>query len=309
MKQTIWGGDKIAKLKHLTPQLDGIGESWELSGLKGCETVCLDGSGRSLNDMVACYGERLVGKNVYERFGNVFPILVKFIDAKKDLSVQVHPDEDMALKNNLQNGKTEMWYALPSSHDALLYCGLRHPVTHCQFRQMVQDGTLCDILASYHVAEGDVFFVPAGRIHAIGAGCLLVEIQQTCDITYRIYDYGRKNKDGEQRQLHLQEALEAIDLSVKTDYRTYYDSRKNQPCELVSCPYFVTSVYDITKTVRINHKQLDSFVILIGLSGEIVVSTIGHATILHSFETILIPAENREVKLDGVGKVLEVHCP
>lgn len=306
IKQTIWGGKKIALLKNLTCPTERIGESWELSGLPGNESICTSNNLR-LNTLVAHSKGRFVGVHVYERFGNIFPLLIKFIDADTNLSIQVHPDDHIAQKNGFSYGKTEMWYVLPSASNASLYCGLRQTLSRTQYEQMIRDGSICSALARYHVKEGDVFFIPAGRIHAIGAGCLIAEIQQTCDITYRIYDYGRKDFNGNYRQLHIDEALESTDFSVYDDYRTHYNMQHDYPCKLVKCPYFVASVYDITNSICINQEQMDSFIILIGLSGEIRVDTDEETTILHSYETLLLAAENRKVKIDGIGKIIEVH--
>lgn len=306
IKQTVWGGKRIALLKKLTNPVERIGEIWELSGLRGSESICSDNN-QKLNSLVASKKGKLVGKHVYEQCGNTFPILVKLIDADSNLSVQVHPNDKIAKKQGYLQGKTEMWYVLPSLPDAFLYCGLRQALSQTQFERMVHDETICSALARYSVKEGDVFFVPAGRIHAIGAGCLMVEIQQTCDITYRIYDYGRKDCDGNFRQLHTREALESIDFSVCNDYRTHYTVQTNSPCELIRCSYFVATVYDVTNYTCINQRQMDSFVILIGLSGEVMVNTDEEATLLHAYETLLLAADNDNVRLSGVGRVLAVH--
>lgn len=307
LKQTIWGGDKIAALKHLVGAPELIGESWELSGVTGDETVCPTEDGQSLNELVARYGERLVGRHVYESFGDTFPLLIKFIDARQNLSIQVHPDDETAVRQGKTRGKTEMWYLLDSAPDAFLYCGLQKAISREQYQQMVADDTICDALARYPVKEGDVFFIPAGRIHAIGAGCLLAEIQQTSDVTYRIYDYSRRDKQGNLRQLHTREALEAINFDVQADYRTHYEARQSEGVELASCPYFTTSVYEVAAPVCIGQSSMDSFIILIGLSGEVTVATDDDTTTLHGYETLLIAAENKEVKIAGTGKFLEVH--
>lgn len=306
IKHTIWGGNKIALLKNLTIPTEHIGESWELSGLPGHESICV-GNPQKINSLVASKKGRLVGDHVYEQYGNTFPLLVKFIDAASNLSVQVHPNENVAKMHGYLHGKTEMWYVLPSAPDAFLYCGLRQIVSKAQFEQIIEDGYICNALARYPVKEGDVFFIPAGRIHAIGAGCLIVEIQQASDVTYRIYDYGRKDLNGNLRELHIREALESIDFDVYDDYRTHYNLQYNHPCELVRCSYFVASVYDITKPICINQEQMDSFIILIGLSGEVIVNTDDETILLHCYETLLLAAENRKVKICGFGKIMQVN--
>ena len=215
LKQTLWGGDRIIPFKKLDCQLDNVGESWEISGVKNNETIVADGpdKGKSLNELVREYKEKLVGKENYERFGDEFPLLIKFIDACQDLSIQVHPNDEIAHRQGKERGKTEMWYALESEEvkvkseesaaaNPMLYCGLKQQITPEQYEQMVENDTITDALARYEVRDGDVFFIPAGRIHAIGAGCFVAEIQQTSDVTYRIYDFKRMDKNGNYRELH-----------------------------------------------------------------------------------------------------------
>lgn len=200
-----------------------------------------------------------------------------------------------------------MWYVMESAPDAKLYNGLKLPITPEQYKQMVADDTICDALAQYNVKEGDCFFIPAGRIHAIGAGCFLAEIQQTSDVTYRIYDFKRKDKDGNYRQLHTQEASESIDYTVLKDYRTSYTPQKNEGQPLVECPYFTTAVYDLTEPMTIDYSELDSFVILIALKGEATLTIDGEQVSFHAGETILIPAQAQEVRTEGNIKFLETY--
>ncbi len=195
LKQTLWGGDKIIPFKKLNAQMENVGESWEISGVKDNETIAV-GDGRSLNQLVRDLKGQLVGEANYNRFGDEFPLLIKFIDARQDLSIQVHPTDEIAHRQGKSRGKTEMWFVMDSAPEAKLYNGLKLQITPEQYKQMVEDDTICDALAQYEVKEGDCFFIPAGRIHAIGAGCFLAEIQQTSDVTYRIYDFKRKDKDG-----------------------------------------------------------------------------------------------------------------
>lgn len=308
LKQTLWGGDRIAPFKQVACQTPNIGESWELSGVPGNETGCISMEGTPVNALVAEYKERLLGKAHYERFGNEFPLLIKFIDAQSDLSIQVHPDDATALRQGKPRGKTEMWYLMQSAPDAQLYCGLSRHITPEQYHAIVEEGTLCDALARYPVKEGDVFFLPAGRIHSIGAGCFLVEVQQTCDVTYRIYDYKRKDKDGHYRQLHTEEAAEAIDYTVYDDYRTHYTPCKNQAVELVSCPYFTTNLYEIDRPIPIGAVAKDTFVILVVLEGEGTITTDGNEQArVAAGDTLLIAAENNHLEADGNIKLLEVH--
>lgn len=297
---------KYLKFKPLVKQMLWGSESWEISGVENNETVAL-GDGRSLNQLVCEMKGELVGEANYQRFGNEFPLLIKFIDAKQDLSIQVHPTDEIAHRQGKPRGKTEMWYVMDSAPEAKLYNGLKKQITPEQYKQMVADDTICDALAQYSVKEGDCFFIPAGRIHAIGAGCYLAEIQQTSDVTYRIYDFKRKDKDGNYRQLHTQEASESINYTVLKDYRTQYTPQKNESQLLVECPYFNTAVYDLTESMTIDYSELDSFVILIGLKGEGKLMIDGEEADFKAGETILVPASVQEVRTEGTIKFLETY--
>ena len=306
LKQTLWGGDKIIPFKHLSTVMENVGESWEISGVKDNETIAA-GDGRSLNQLVRDMKGRLVGEANYQRFGDEFPLLIKLIDARQDLSIQVHPTDEIAHRQGRERGKTEMWYVMDSAPDAKLYNGLKLQITPEQYKQMVADDTICDALAKYSVKEGDCFFIPAGRIHAIGAGCFLAEIQQTSDVTYRIYDFKRKDKDGNYRQLHTQEASESINYTVLDDYRTHYQPQTNESQLLVECPYFTTAVYDLTEAMTIDYSELDSFVILIGMKGEGTLTIDGETVAFSAGETILVPASAQEVRTEGTIKFLETY--
>ena len=293
LKQTIWGGDKIIPFKHLDDHLENVGESWEISGVPGNETVVADGeyAGKKLNELVIEQKDKLVGKTNYERFGDEFPLLIKFIDARQDLSIQVHPTDEIAKRQGKERGKTEMWYIMDSDKDAKLYSGLKMQITPEQYKAMV-----------------DCFFLPAGRIHAIGTGCFLAEIQQTSDVTYRIYDFKRKDKDGNYRQLHTKEAAECINYTVEDDYRTHYEHKKNEGVTLVECPYFTTAVYDLDEPMTLDYSELDSFVILIGLKGEgTITDNEGNTVTISAGESILVPATTDTLKVEGTIKMLETY--
>ena len=309
LKQTLWGGDKIVAFKHLDSALEQVGESWEISGVKDNETIVSGGplDGQSLNDLVRRYKGELVGQENYERFGDEFPLLIKFIDARQDLSIQVHPTDEIAHRQGRERGKTEMWYALKSDDGAQLYNGLKQRITPEQYKQMVDNDTITDALARYEVHEGDVFFIPAGRIHAIGAGCFVAEIQQTSDVTYRIYDFKRRDKNGNYRELHTREAAESIDYTVLQNYRTEYTPEKNVPEQVVQCPYFTTAVYDLDEPMLLDYSELDSFVILIGVKGEGTLTANGQTTSLRAGETVLLPATTGEVKVEGTVRFLETY--
>ena len=307
LKQTLWGGDKIIPFKHLDDQMDHVGESWEISGVANNETIVANGpdKGKSLNDLVREQKDLLVGKENYQRFGDEFPLLIKFIDARQDLSIQVHPTDEIAHRQGKSRGKTEMWYALDSDAGAQLYNGLKQQITPEQYKEMVENDTITNALARYEVHEGDVFFIPAGRIHAIGAGCFVAEIQQTSDVTYRIYDFKRKDKNGNYRELHTKEAAESIDYTMLPNYRTEYERSKNEGVQVVSCPYFTTAVYDLNEPMALDYSELDSFVILIAVKGEGTISANGEEMSFQMGDTVLLPATTNEVKVAGEVKFLE----
>nr|WP_314754184.1 type I phosphomannose isomerase catalytic subunit [uncultured Prevotella sp.] len=310
LKSTLWGGNKIIPFKHLDSNQENVGESWEISGVPNNETIVCDGQfkGQKLNNVVATLKDKLVGTANYKRFGNEFPLLIKFIDARQDLSIQVHPTDEIAKQQGKERGKTEMWYIMDSDADAKLYSGLKMQITPEQYKEMVENDTICDALAQYEVKADDCFFLPAGRIHAIGTGCFLAEIQQTSDVTYRIYDFKRKDKDGNYRQLHTQEASECINYNVEKDYRTEYTPKKNEGVNLVNCPYFNTAVYDLDEPMTLDYSELDSFVILIGIKGEgTIKDNEGNETSLKVGETILIPATTQSLKVEGTVKFLETY--
>lgn len=310
LKSTLWGGDKIIPFKNLDVQQENVGESWEISGVKGNETIVADGpyAGKKLNELVEELKGKLVGEDNYQRFGNEFPLLIKFIDARQDLSIQVHPTDEIAKMQGKERGKTEMWYLMDSDKDATLLCGLKKKITPEEYAQMVENDTIVDAIDRYEVKEGDCFFLPAGRIHAIGTGCFLAEIQQTSDVTYRIYDFKRKDKDGNYRQLHTKEAAECINYNVESNYRTDYTPVKNQGVSLVQCPYFNTAVYDLDEPMTIDYSELDSFVILIGLKGNATITdNEGNTFTLQAGESVLVPATTDTLKVDGNIKFLETY--
>ena len=290
LKSTIWGGNKIIAFKHLDIKQEKVGESWEISGVPGNESIVADGEmkGKKLNEVVAELKENFLGADNYKRFGNEFPLLIKFIAANTDLSIQVHPNDEIAKKQGKERGKTEMWYALPSEPDAKLYNGLKMQITPEQYKEMVENDTITDALAQYNVKEDDCFFIPAGRIHAIGTGCFVAEIQQTSDVTYRIYDFKRKDKDG--------------------NYRQNYTPAKNQGVSMVQCPYFTTAVYDLDEPMTLDYSELDSFVILIGLKGEAkITDNEGNEITLQGGESIVVPASTQTLKVEGTLKFLETY--
>ncbi len=310
LKSTLWGGEKIIPFKQLNSTMTQVGESWELSGVPGHETVVSEGphQGLTLNQLVDAEHERLLGVENYQRFGNEFPLLIKFIDAQRDLSIQVHPNDETAQRLGKTRGKTEMWYVLKSDKGARLYSGLKKAITPEEYKQMVEDDSICDALANYEVSEGDVFYIPAGRIHSLGKGCVVAEIQQTSDVTFRIYDFKRKDKNGNYRELHTKEAAQSIDYQVMADYRTHYTPKKNEGVLLVSSPYFTTAVYDLDEPMTLDYSDLDSFVVLIGVQGSATLTdNEGQTTTLRAGETVLIPADTKEISVKGEIKFLETY--
>lgn len=309
LKQTLWGGDRIIPFKHLDTQMEAVGESWEISGVKGNETIVANGKdkGKSLNQLVREQKGRLVGEENYQRFGDEFPLLIKFIDARQDLSIQVHPDDEIAQRHGKSHGKTEMWYAFASAPGAVLYNGLKRQLTPEVYEQMVENDTITEALARYEVSEGDVFFIPAGRIHAIGAGCFVAEIQQTSDVTYRIYDYKRKDKNGNYRELHTKEAAESIDFRIYDNQHINYTLSKNEGVQVVSCPHFTTAVYDLTEPMTLDYSDLDSFVILIAVKGQGKLICEDEEITFQMGDTVLLPATTQEVKVEGAVKFLETY--
>jgi mannose-6-phosphate isomerase len=294
LKPVLWGGDEICRFKRLPPR-DGIGESWELSGVQGHVSVVSNGSlqGKSLTELLATYGERLLGKAVAERFGTTFPLLIKFIDAKQPLSIQVHPNDAWAKKRHDAFGKTEMWYVVHAAPGASLFSGFARAMDADTYLQSLQDDTFTDYLQKHAVAPGDVFFLPAGRVHAIGAGCFIAEIQQTSDITYRIYDYNRKDANGLPRELHTGWAKDVIDYQVYDHYKTEYQAEEMSCQNLVRCPYFDTQLISgkAGGDMTLSYPVLDSFVILICLNGDLTVTDNQNTTVtLTQGETVLIPA-------------------
>ena len=295
------------KFEPLIKQMIWGSESWQISGVAGNETIvaCGEHKGESLNQLVKEQKAKLVGEDNYKRFGDEFPLLIKFIDARQDLSIQVHPNDEIAHKHGKSRGKTEMWYALECTSDAKLYCGLKKEITPAEYKAMVDNDTITDALAQYDVQEDDTFFIPAGRIHAIGGGCKVAEIQQTSDVTYRIYDYKRKDKDGNYRELHTEKAAESIDYTVLPNYRTKYQPTKNEGVQIAECPYFTTAVYDLTEPMTLDYSELDSFVILIAVKGEGTIMAEGEELEFTEGNTILLPATTGEVKIKGEVKFLE----
>ena len=314
LKEVIWGGSAIRPFKGLTPDDKKVGESWEISHVDDNYSVVAAGplAGKNLDELIKTYGEELVGKSVLERFGQRFPLLIKFIDAHDYLSIQVHPDDELGLKRHNSFGKTEMWYVINATPGAKLYSGFAVQSSPEDYVRRIEEGTIVEALAEYEVHPGDVFFLPAGRVHAIGAGCFIAEIQQTSNITYRIYDYDRTDAAGNKRELHTELAKDAIDYRLEDDYRTAYTPQVDAPVELVSCRYFETNLLDLDAPLSRDWSALDSFVIYICMEGGVrLTDADGTVVELHQGQSVLVPATNSSLTLAPVGKVklLETYIP
>jgi mannose-6-phosphate isomerase len=311
----IWGGTKLhTLLGKAIGNLSNIGESWEISGFEAHLSIVSNGflKGNNLNELVGIYMHDLTGEHVYEKYGNKFPLLIKIIDTNAPLSIQVHPNDDIASKKHNSFGKTEMWYVMSAEKDAYLISGFNSAITPSEYVKAVEEDKIESFLAKHIVNSGDVFFIPAGRVHSIGAGIMLVEIQQTSDLTYRIYDYNRRDPDGNLRELHTELAKEAIDFNIPNSYYTEYNSVKNKSIEVVKSPYFVTSVLDFDKPVSRDYYNLDSFVVLICIEGKAYIEySDGKKENVKPGETFLIPAELSQIELVPKNKsiILEVYCP
>ncbi|MBW4888728.1 AraC family ligand binding domain-containing protein [Mucilaginibacter sp. HMF5004] len=311
-KDKIWGGNKIKTYlgKDFAP-LPNCGETWEISGVKSDVSVVEGGAlqGSSLADLLEQYKDELVGKKVYAHFGNIFPLLVKFIDANDWLSIQVHPDDELAKKRHNSFGKTEMWYIIESDPGSTLITGFNQQVDEKVYLEKLNSGKLDDILNKETANAGDVFFLPAGRVHTIGKGLLLAEIQQTSDITYRIYDFDRVDDKGNKRELHTEEALAAIDYTVYPDYKTQYTPQKNEDVHIVSCPYFTTNVMDFTHGTNKDYSNLDSFVIHVCVEGAYTIVYNGERYDVKMGECILLPntVNQVEIKTESGFKILESY--
>lgn len=308
-KERIWGGEKLQTELHKPTHQPLIGESWEVSTVKGDVSVISNGTlkGTSLQALIEQAPEALLGSAVYKRFGTDFPLLIKFIDAAQDLSIQVHPDDALAKARHNSFGKTEMWYIMEADPNASIIIGFNRNVSKEEYQSHLENKTLSQLLNYEKVSHGDMFFIPAGKIHAIGAGVLLAEIQQTSDITYRVYDFDRKDKHGNYRELHTELALDAIDFERKDDFRKSYSSTENTVNPAVASPYFTTDYLKITQETPLTLSG-DSFHIYIGVAGKGSLQYGDMELPLEKGQTLLVPASCKEIHLKGKVEVLQVSC-
>ncbi len=304
LKQTIWGGNKIAPYKEIETDKDNVGESWELSGVEGNESVVTDGpdAGLTISQLINRYGASLMGSRNYERFGNRFPLLVKFIDVRDDLSVQVHPDDAMAQKYGEPNGKTEMWFVVEAAPGAKLANGFRNPVNPADYECLLATGEIENVLNFVKIKSGDVYFIPAGRVHAIGKGSFVAEIQQTSDATYRMYDYHRKDKDGKERELHTAKAKEAVNFNDTGGNPVEYTAIENLPVNVVRCPMFTANILALNGKITRNYSENDSFIVLVMTQGRAKVAMEDSMATIHQGETLLLPASTKSVEISPVGE-------
>lgn len=315
LKEKIWGGQNLkSTLNKNIPDDKKIGESWEISGVENNISVVENGflAENQLNELIEIYMGDLVGDKIYDQFGINFPLLIKFIDANDVLSIQVHPDDELAQQRHKSNGKTEMWYIVDTQRNAELITGFNQEMNKENYLQHLKDNKISHILNHEIAKAGDVFFIPAGRVHAIGAGIVLAEIQQTSDITYRIFDWNRKDDHGNYRELHTEEALDAIDYKVYDNYKTHYKSTQNQTSKIVTSKYFETNILEFNEPIEKNYNQLDSFIIYMCLDGRFEIEYYETEKIkVEKGETVLIPAVIEHLVLKPVvqSKLLEVYIP
>ena len=313
-KDKIWGGQKIRTiLEKDFGALPNCGETWEISGVEGNVSVVDEGplAGKSLRELIAEYKGKLVGDRVYEKFGDEFPLLVKFIDANDDLSIQVHPDDELAKQRHNSFGKTEMWYIMQADEGASLITGFNQQLDRAKYQQVFEAGALTSILNREAAVAGDVFFLPAGRVHTIGKGLLLAEIQQTSDITYRIYDFDRVDDAGNKRELHVEEALDAIDYDFYDEYKTQYEQATNKAVDVVESVYFHTQKLSLTEAFDRDYRGQDSFVILVVVEGAGKIVANGVTLPVKAGQALLIPAVLTDVSFvpEGSLTLLEAVVP
>jgi mannose-6-phosphate isomerase len=312
-KDKIWGGQKIRSVLNMDfGELPNCGEVWLLSGVEGNPSVALNGylAGNELNELVEVFMGDLVGDRVYDRFGDQFPILVKVIDSNDWLSIQVHPDDALACKRGIGYGKTEMWYVMQADKDAQLISGFNKEMNKEEYLKVLEAGELKSVMNYEAVQAGDVFFMPAGRVHALGPGTLIAEIQQTSDTTYRIYDWDRVDHTGQMRELHTEEALDAIDFQLHEEIKTSYEAQLNQTAKVIESPYFTTNILKLDQGIKKDYSQLDSFVLLFNVEGSCMIDWGAEEKMaLKAGEIVLIPNLIHAVALypDAACKILEVY--
>ena len=312
LKEKVWGGNALVSRfnKKATGSLH-IGESWELSAVTNSQSVISNGflAGNNIEELIEVYMGDITGESIFEKFGNEFPLLIKFIEAQEDLSIQVHPNDSLAKKRHNAYGKTEMWYILESKKGSKIYTGFKNGVTKEIYEEGLSKGRIEDLLNVETVDAGDAFFTPAGRVHAIGAGIVLVEIQQTSDITYRIFDWNRKSSGKEKRELHTELALDAIDFNQPGKNKIRKVLALNKTENLVNCEFFTTNIISFNKAIGKEYYSNDSFVVYICTEGEFLICWDDNSEKVTKGETVLLPAMIKEVTLKPLNEacLLEVY--
>ena len=309
LKEKIWGGKKLKEMLHKNSEGDNIGESWEISGVENEISIVENGTlkGNSLSQLLEEYKEKLLGTKIFRQFGAEFPLLIKFIDARTELSVQLHPNDEIAQQRHRSFGKTEMWYIVQADDDAEINIGFKETLRKQDYIQHLDDGKIIDLLNFEKVRKGDSFFIKTGKVHAIGAGVLLAEIQQTSDITYRIYDWDRTDAEGNSRELHTALAIDAIDFEKRDDFKLQYDSVENRSSNIARCEYFTTNFLPVKGTVEKDYSKIDSFIIFMCVSGKAEVEINGNSEGIEQGQTLLIPAQNVNAKITAdSAELLEV---
>ena len=311
LKDKIWGGTKLETLFNKQTQSNQLGESWELSGFEGDESIVSNGflAGNSLIELVEIYMGELVGDKIYDEYCLSFPLLFKLIDANENLSIQVHPGDEIAAERHNSYGKTEMWYVIDADPGSELIVGFAKDCTRDEYLDALKQGKVEDLLQKVKVQKGDVIFIPAGLVHAIGKGIVVAEIQQNSDITYRIYDFNRKDNDGVERELHTEQALDVINFSAADNPKTKYSVQLNEITSLVQCDYFTTNIIRLNEPLIRNFGSIDSFVTYMCLEGNLIIETEAEKLVVTKGETILIPACIDEISLipEFESTLLEVY--
>lgn len=294
LHSVVWGGNQLRPYKGLEPTDEPIGESWEVSAVPTSTSIVSNGvyAGKDLISVINGQSDAILGKKVNEKYQGKLPLLVKFIDAKRDLSIQVHPNDEMAQREHGKMGKSEMWYVIKADEGAHLYAGFKQEITPEEYQQRISDGTITEVLADHKVKAGDVFYLPAGRVHAICGGIMLAEVQQSSDVTYRIFDYNRPGMDGKPRELHTELAAKALDYHVIDNYRTDYTESSNKAVQIIDSPYFSVRVLEISRAFHRDLRKYDSFIITMCIDGDckIRVRSTGEEILLKQGNSTLIPA-------------------
>jgi len=310
----VWGGRRLRPYKGMAAVDEPIGESWEVSAVPSSTSIVSNGAyaGKDLNTVIDMAPREILGEAVAQKCGGQLPLLVKFIDAERDLSIQVHPNDEMARREHGKLGKSEIWYIIDAKPGSYLYAGFKEAITPSEYKRRVADGTIVEVLAKHTVKAGDVFYLPAGRVHAICGGILLAEVQQSSDVTYRIFDYNRPGMDGKPRELHTELAAQALDFKVEDDYRTQYSTLSNRANRIIDSPFFSVRVTELQRTFHRNLIKYDSFIISMCIQGDcrLRMRTTGDEVVLREGHSTLIPASIADydvIPLHGKSRILDAY--